>query len=546
MNYGGPVEVIVVVDGSTDGTAEALGDVRCRWPLRVIEQENQGAAAARNRGAEAAANDILLFLDDDMIPEPDLLEQHARLHRDGAHAVIGNTPIHPGSPPGFLPESVARWIASTSVASPLSPFDIFTGQVSVRRPVFREIGGFDTGFTTGASFGHEDTDFGVRLLQRFDVRHNPAAISRQKYVLTPRQYMDRGRQSVAADLRFVRKHPEHARELFERKGMSRPLTRILYLPLARIPLLAALLSGLAVNIAELALKSPLRSSRIVARIFSGARSLNYWATLRRSGWLPFSNRALVLGYHAIEDQSDDSVLAPYGVPPQLFANHLARLERAGFRFITPSQFAAFLESGAPLPRRPLLLTFDDGYADLVELARDVLRPRVIEALAFVVTGPESGTNEWDQAYGARPVRLLTAEGRAGLPSLGVEIGSHSRSHSEMPLLDTAEQVGEAAGSAEAIAGQGLPRPRYFAYPFGSLNQVSKQAVQHAGYLAGFGCRAGHASRTSDRFDLPRVIILSTDRGWRFRLKVAAPRLSAFAALQVARLRRLLGSANGAH
>ena len=523
LDYAGIIEVIIVVDGSTDGTTAALAEVNCRWPLRILEQSNLGASAARNRGAAAASNDVILFLDDDMIADPGLVAEHGRLYRDGADAVIGNTPIHPDSPPGFLPQSVARWIASTKVKSPLSPFDVFSGQLSVRRSVFERLGGFDNALTTGGAFGNEDADFGVRLLRDHDVRHNPNAISRQMYVVTPRQFMARAPRSVAADVHFVRKHPHLARKLFERKGLSRPLTRHVYLPLSRIPGLSKLAARLAVLIADIALHTPFRSSRLVARFFSGARSFAYWSALRASGWLPFSNRLLVLCYHAIEDQADDPVLAPYGVSPDLFARHLDMLVGRGFHFVTPDQVAAFLDFGAPLPRRPILLTFDDGYADLVDVARNVLRPLQIEALAFVVTGSQSGTNEWDQAYGAKSVRLLSTESLATLASLGVEIGSHSQTHAEMPLLDAPLQAVEAAASADALAAQGLPRPRFFAYPFGFTSEASKQAVRKADYAVAFGCRPDWVRRDHDRFDLPRVVILATDRGWRFEMKVLAPR-----------------------
>ena len=522
--YRGKIELIVIVDGSTDGTADALRAIDMPFPVNVVEQPNGGASAARNRGAALARSDILLFLDDDMIAEPDLIEQHARLHREGANAVIGNTPIHPGSPAGFLPESVARWIASTKVNSPLSPFDIFSGQLSVRRSIFEKLGGFDTAFTTAAAFGNEDADFGVRLLAAGDVRHNPAAISRQFYVVSAREFMERARRAVAADLLFVRKHPQLARQLFEEKGYSRPLTRLVYRPLARIPLLPGMLARLAVGVADMALKTPLRSSRLVARFFSGARSVVYWSTLRASGWLPFSDRPLVLCYHAIEDQSDDPVLAPYGVPPRRFAEQLDSLTKRGFIFVTPAQVTAFLQLGAPLPRRPVLLTFDDGYADLVGLAREVLQPRAIEGLAFVVTGSKSGTNEWDQPYGAKTIRLLTAQDCIDLASLGVEIGSHSRTHREMPLLSDAERAQEARGSADELAAAGLPRPRFFAFPYGAVDPGSKLAVADAGYAAAFGLTQRRMSVKSDRFNLPRVLIHSTDGGWRFRLKTAAPDL----------------------
>ena len=60
-------EVVVVVDGSTDGTATALQSLRPDCSFRVIEQENRGLAGARNSGYKAAAADLVLFLDDDML-----------------------------------------------------------------------------------------------------------------------------------------------------------------------------------------------------------------------------------------------------------------------------------------------------------------------------------------------------------------------------------------------------------------------------------------------------------------------------------------------
>src|SRR5207248_385228 len=152
---------------------------------------------------------------------------------------------------------------------------------------------------------------------------------------------DRAAHAVAADLKFVRKHPELAQQFFELKGASRPLTRFIYRPLGRIPAIPKLLSALAVGLAEVAARTPFRSNRALARFFSGARATLYWSTLRTSGWPLTSRRVLVLCYHAVRDCRHDPVLAPYCVPPDVFVEQLDSLLNRGYSFISPGQFAAF-------------------------------------------------------------------------------------------------------------------------------------------------------------------------------------------------------------
>src|SRR5438045_2289438 len=87
IKYEGTFEIIIVVDGSTDGTAGALARMEYPVRLRLIEDENGGLAQARNRGASEAQGEILLFLDDDMMCESSILEEHASSYRAGADAV---------------------------------------------------------------------------------------------------------------------------------------------------------------------------------------------------------------------------------------------------------------------------------------------------------------------------------------------------------------------------------------------------------------------------------------------------------------------------
>ncbi len=134
-------EVIVVVDGSTDGSAEALGELDCPFGLTVLEQTNQGAAAARNRGSKQAQGRLLLFLDDDMEADPRMLSEHERSHREGAELVVGHIPLHPDSPSNLLSDNVGLWTEGrkaqlSAPGTELTLHDLLTGQMSLKRETF--------------------------------------------------------------------------------------------------------------------------------------------------------------------------------------------------------------------------------------------------------------------------------------------------------------------------------------------------------------------------------------------------------------------------
>ncbi len=448
IDYAGAVELIVVVDGSTDGTLDALGEVSIPFPITLIAQENEGLAKARNRGATAATQDIILFLDDDMICRPDILTQHARSIAAGADAVLGHIPLDPQSSPGFLAKGVGEWADERAkrLASGAKPtlFDLVCGHMSIRRCVFEAIGGFDQQFTEGGTFGDEDLDLGTRLAEHFAIRFNQEAVAFQRYVVTPAQNMEQWYQAGGADVAFARKHPARARELFDLHGARRWRTRFVFQPLSKLPVLPRLLAKGATRLAvhERSLR------RMAAWLFYAAREVLYWTGVRHAGGMPKSQRVLVLCYHAIQDLRGDPVLAEYGVARPTFARQLDSVLARGFNFVSPDEVVELLRGRGRVPPKALLLTFDDCYEELAEIAGSLLRPRGIPAIAFAVSDTGSNTNEWDRAIGARAMRLLDDDGLRLLRSRGVEIGCHSRSHRPLPGLSDHDLIAETRGSAE--------------------------------------------------------------------------------------------------
>jgi len=158
-------EAVVVDDGSTDDTSAFLASHRPSFPLITVRVEkNRGRAAARNRGLERAAGDLVVFLDDDMELVPGFLRAHRELH-EGAERVggVGNVVNHPE----VVMAPIDRYMSTRGAqkirgTGPL-PWRYFsTNNASVRRADLDAVGGFDENFVW---YGFEDLEIALRLEQ---------------------------------------------------------------------------------------------------------------------------------------------------------------------------------------------------------------------------------------------------------------------------------------------------------------------------------------------------------------------------------------------
>jgi peptidoglycan/xylan/chitin deacetylase (PgdA/CDA1 family) len=233
-------------------------------------------------------------------------------------------------------------------------------------------------------------------------------------------------------------------------------------------------------------------------------------------------RVRVLAYHAIINWIDTKRLEPYRLPERVFLRQLTILQLLGWKFIGPDAFVEFLYGRSVLPREAVLLTFDDCYCDLLRLA-PVLHAKGIPAIAFAVSGQLGGTNKWDERPGVPSLRLLDARELRTLRSNGIEIGAHSRTHRSLVGLSANELASEIDGSISDLKAAGLPRPRFFSYPYGQYDADCISAVRGSGVVAAFTIEPGLVSPKRDTARIPRIEILRSDLLPRFLFKVATGR-----------------------
>jgi GT2 family glycosyltransferase len=196
------LNVVIVSDGSTDGTNEYIQNLISPLKIIFVAQPNAGPAAARNNGIAHADGEYILFLDDDVIPAPNLIAEHMRLHDEQRSLVVLGPMLSPTdfrlSPwvaweQAMLEKQYRAMIQGTWSATPRQ---FYTGNTSLERSFLITAGGFNERFRRA-----EDIELGYRL-NNLDVKFvfNPLAIghhyaerSFRSWIETPYAY---GRNDV--------------------------------------------------------------------------------------------------------------------------------------------------------------------------------------------------------------------------------------------------------------------------------------------------------------------------------------------------------------
>ncbi|MDQ6856218.1 MAG: polysaccharide deacetylase family protein [Candidatus Dormibacteraeota bacterium] len=203
----------------------------------------------------------------------------------------------------------------------------------------------------------------------------------------------------------------------------------------------------------------------------------------------------ILYYHYIRNiqpTAQNLLSFQLSIPPALFAQQMALLHVEGAHPITLSTLMDALAGKRDLPTRPVVLTFDDGYADFATAVQPVMSRYGFVATDFVVSG-----------FINRP-RYMTAGQIQLMESRGMVIGAHTVHHVDLATVPVATARDEVLNSKSALE-RLLRHPVLdFAYPYGGFNSAVAQLVQEAGFREAVTTIGGDQQTLAGRFALHRT------------------------------------------
>lgn len=222
-------------------------------------------------------------------------------------------------------------------------------------------------------------------------------------------------------------------------------------------------------------------------------------------------RIPVLMYHRVGEAQNEWE-RKYCISAARFADHMRKLDRAGWRPVTIDSFFACLDGSLELPEQSFLLTFDDGFLGVYEHAAPVLSAMSWPATAFLVSQLIGQRDTWCEAHNPSGATypLMDASHIQELRGQGFSFHSHSRNHADLPTLDDGQLHNQLAGAREdlqALLGEAVD---YLAYPYGHYDDRVLHAARAAGYRAAFSVQPGFNRQDVDRFRIRRLDVFGTD------------------------------------
>jgi peptidoglycan/xylan/chitin deacetylase (PgdA/CDA1 family) len=212
----------------------------------------------------------------------------------------------------------------------------------------------------------------------------------------------------------------------------------------------------------------------------------------------------VLAYHRIAEDGPIS-LRHWRVHPELFRQQLRLLRAHGYHSVTSAELQMAIDSGTPLPGRPVLITFDDGYQDFADVAWPILEAEGFSAEVFVVTDLVGTVTSWD-AYDGKPAPLMDWDTIKKLHKSGVCFGSHLATHTPATNLSSEDMLREISSSRAELEAHLNTPVLSMAAPYDATDERYNRLLASSGYQIGFAGDRRSADIRHERFAMPRLQI----------------------------------------
>ncbi|HHX43461.1 MAG TPA: polysaccharide deacetylase family protein [Chloroflexi bacterium] len=207
-------------------------------------------------------------------------------------------------------------------------------------------------------------------------------------------------------------------------------------------------------------------------------------------------RVPILMYHYLSapPPGADSIRRELSVAPEQFAEHLHYLREAGYETITLHDLSLALQIGHPLPERPIIITFDDGYRDNYEHAFPLLKAYGFTATFFLITGH---LDEGHEAY-------MTWDQVIEMHAAGMDMEAHGHTHVVLSGRDVDYLVWQMLGAKEAIEARTGEPVRFFCYPSGKYDDLAIRVLHSAHYWGAVTVHLGVEHSSDAMFTLARL------------------------------------------
>lgn len=206
----------------------------------------------------------------------------------------------------------------------------------------------------------------------------------------------------------------------------------------------------------------------------------------------FNNDIPVLMYHSIGNSSTSDIV----LPKEVFEKQLKYLKDNGYTTLSMDELYDHLINHKKIPRKSVVLTFDDGYSNNYDTLYPLLKANGFTAAIFVQT------NKVDVDK-----RFLTSSQIKELSDNGIEIGSHTVSHKDLTTLSSEEKFKELNDSKDFLEGILHKKVNYIAYPYGSADNETRKLSKEAGYIMAIDILDKYTNSSSDIYAISRRAVI---------------------------------------